>query len=273
LLAAFVAALRGEHETARRVIREAVDDHPRGRGDWSLWGIWLYAGRVACAAGRADDLREALDAMRRLRTGAQALPTFDPPTRVLQANLAMFEGRADAAIQAWQDALDDEPRIDRLGLGIETRVRLAAALLQAGRLDDAAIGLRPVFPRLAEHGGVGVLQMTRSLLSTLATAPWGERLDGQALVWLGDWAQRFGNALPAAPPATPSMAAVTPRPAGLSEREFAVLERIAQGDSNKLIARAFDLSPHTVKRHVANILDKLGVTSRGQAAAWFRALA
>ena len=44
---------------------------------------------------------------------------------------------------------------------------------------------------------------------------------------------------------------------------------IAAGDSNKLIARAFDLSPHTVKRHVANILDKLGVQSRGQAAAWF----
>jgi DNA-binding NarL/FixJ family response regulator len=46
--------------------------------------------------------------------------------------------------------------------------------------------------------------------------------------------------------------------------------RTAAGDSNKLIARAFDLSPHTVKRHVANILDKLGVQSRGQAAAWHR---
>ena len=38
-----------------------------------------------------------------------------------------------------------------------------------------------------------------------------------------------------------------------------MLARMAAGDSNKLIARAFDLSPHTVKRHVANILDKLGV--------------
>ena len=49
-----------------------------------------------------------------------------------------------------------------------------------------------------------------------------------------------------------------------------VLARIAAGDSNKLIARAFDLSPHTVKRHVANILDKLGLASRGQAAAWYQ---
>ncbi len=57
--------------------------------------------------------------------------------------------------------------------------------------------------------------------------------------------------------------------AQLSSRELEVLARLAAGDSNKLIARAFDLSPHTVKRHVANILDKLGVDSRGQAAAWY----
>ncbi|HMZ02542.1 MAG TPA: helix-turn-helix transcriptional regulator, partial [Burkholderiaceae bacterium] len=57
----------------------------------------------------------------------------------------------------------------------------------------------------------------------------------------------------------------------LSSREREVLERIAAGDSNKLIARALDISPHTVKRHVANILDKLSLQSRGQAAAWLRA--
>ena len=49
-----------------------------------------------------------------------------------------------------------------------------------------------------------------------------------------------------------------------------MLARIAAGDSNKLIARAFDLSLHTVKRHVAHILDKLDLDSRGQAAAWYR---
>jgi LuxR family maltose regulon positive regulatory protein len=45
---------------------------------------------------------------------------------------------------------------------------------------------------------------------------------------------------------------------------------MAAGDSNKLIARELDLSPHTVKRHVANILGKLGVDTRGQAAARWR---
>ena len=49
-----------------------------------------------------------------------------------------------------------------------------------------------------------------------------------------------------------------------------MLACIAAGDSNKLIARSLDLSPHTVKRHVANILAKLALDSRGQAAAWHR---
>jgi LuxR family maltose regulon positive regulatory protein len=71
----------------------------------------------------------------------------------------------------------------------------------------------------------------------------------------------------AAPDAAPSVAATNER---LTPREIEVLARIAAGDSNKLIARAFDLSLHTVKRHVAHILDKLDLESRGQAAAWYR---
>ena len=59
----------------------------------------------------------------------------------------------------------------------------------------------------------------------------------------------------------------------LSTRESEVLQCLAAGDSNKMIARTFDLSLHTVKRHVANILGKLDVRSRGQAAAWLRSQA
>jgi LuxR family maltose regulon positive regulatory protein len=57
----------------------------------------------------------------------------------------------------------------------------------------------------------------------------------------------------------------------LSEREREVLALLAEGQSNKLIARSLGLSPHTVKRHVANILTKLALDSRTQAAAhWHR---
>lgn len=57
----------------------------------------------------------------------------------------------------------------------------------------------------------------------------------------------------------------------LSEREYQVLRHVAAGDTNKEIARSLNLSLHTVKRHVANILNKLGVDSRVQAATFLYA--
>jgi len=51
----------------------------------------------------------------------------------------------------------------------------------------------------------------------------------------------------------------------LSEREIEVLNLIAEGQSNKLIAIALGISEHTVKTHVASILAKLGAASRTEA--------
>lgn len=54
----------------------------------------------------------------------------------------------------------------------------------------------------------------------------------------------------------------------LSEREMDVLRLVAQGLSNREIADALGLSEHTVKTHLANILDKLHLRSRAHAAAY-----
>lgn len=56
------------------------------------------------------------------------------------------------------------------------------------------------------------------------------------------------------------------RPVILTERETAVLQLLAQGASNKEIAHDLSLGEKTVKTHVSNILSKLGVQSRTQAA-------
>ncbi len=52
----------------------------------------------------------------------------------------------------------------------------------------------------------------------------------------------------------------------LTERETEVLRLLAQGKSNKEIARALSVTEQTVKSHVSHILDKLDVSSRTQAA-------
>jgi DNA-binding CsgD family transcriptional regulator len=54
----------------------------------------------------------------------------------------------------------------------------------------------------------------------------------------------------------------------LTPRELDVLRLVAQGLSNPDIARRLVLSEHTVHRHLANILRKLGLSSRAAAAAW-----
>ena len=52
---------------------------------------------------------------------------------------------------------------------------------------------------------------------------------------------------------------------GISSREYAVLELLAGGMTNKEIARALDISPNTVKSHVARLYEKLGVSRRTEA--------
>lgn len=63
----------------------------------------------------------------------------------------------------------------------------------------------------------------------------------------------------------------SPRPAqktdfGLTHREIEVLKLIAQGYTNNEISGMLFISPHTVKSHMINIFNKLGVNDRTQAA-------
>jgi RNA polymerase sigma factor (sigma-70 family) len=54
---------------------------------------------------------------------------------------------------------------------------------------------------------------------------------------------------------------------GLTPREHEVLRLVAEGLTNRQIARRLVLSEHTVHRHVTNLLRKLDVPSRTAAAA------
>ena len=57
-------------------------------------------------------------------------------------------------------------------------------------------------------------------------------------------------------------------PGGLTSRELEVLKLLAQGRTNRAIARALDISEKTVARHVSNIFTKLDLSSRAAATAY-----
>ena len=59
-----------------------------------------------------------------------------------------------------------------------------------------------------------------------------------------------------------------PDQAGLTEQESRILEQIALGKSNKLIARELNIAEGTVKVHVKHLLRKLNLRSRVEAAVW-----
>ena len=58
-----------------------------------------------------------------------------------------------------------------------------------------------------------------------------------------------------------------PEDIALTQRELDVLALMAEGASNKLIARQLGISVHTVKFHVGSLLDKLDATGRTDAVA------
>ena len=80
---------------------------------------------------------------------------------------------------------------------------------------------------------------------------------------LGVWA---GYRLTQKPPAAPferNEAAI--KSLGLTDKECQVLDLLAAGHANKEVARLLDISPNTVKTHVANLFQKLEVERRTQA--------
>ena len=73
---------------------------------------------------------------------------------------------------------------------------------------------------------------------------------------------------PACSPSACAPAATTEPVEPLTPREKEVLSQLAKGASNKEIAYELSITERTARTHVSNILGKLGLASRTQAALW-----
>ena len=280
-LDAVIATIAGDARAAIVAANDRLRVYPTGATAWHRHMVGVFIARIAACCEDADELRSAwqrLAVTRAMPALSGVMASTAPVEAPLAAQLAWLEGRESEAIAAWQTALANEEAIDLIGQASESRVRLARALVRRGDLRVAAQWLLPVFDRADADGGPGGALLAPDALRELSAAQWADALPAhrraQLRGWWADVAADRARRSPAeaadGEPGPPTSTHATAT-ADLTARELEVLARIAAGDSNKLIARAFALSLHTVKRHVANILGKLGVETRGQAAAWYLA--
>jgi two-component system nitrate/nitrite response regulator NarL len=145
--------------------------------------------------------------------------------------------------------------LDTLRALREAGVRAPVVMLTMSR-DDADLGAA------LRGGAVGYLLKDiepEELVPTLQAAVRGNNVVARELV--GSLARLVGGSAP-----EPTASRPAARFAELTPREREILECIADGMSNKMIARTLDITDGTVKLHVKAILRKLGMRSRVEAA-------
>jgi LuxR family transcriptional regulator, maltose regulon positive regulatory protein len=229
----------------------------------------FWCARVRWLQGRHDEVRALYEqiVMQTQTYDAPPLVAAVPP--LLQGLIAISERRYDDAERALRAAAEIQDRTPFSVIFNNAHLLLAFVALKRGR---AAEALSIFVPLLAVHeqadtpGRLMYEGAPAAALLHLAVER-GER---------AAFAQRVLRLLepaatsPAAP--LPQRIALPHSDETLSRRELEVLRLMAGGASNTEIAEQLIISPHTAKRHVANILGKLGATTRTAAAARARDL-
>jgi DNA-binding NarL/FixJ family response regulator len=186
--------------------------------------------RAALACGDAKTAAEDAAALRAVAS-AVASPCFDAMARAAEGLVALASADLAAAREALEDAAD---LFAAAGLPYEAaraRLDLAAVLARLGLLAIANAEARTARDGFRRLGAAREAERASKLLDELA----------------------------------PQSSAPELHP--LTAREREVLQLVAQGLSDKRVAAQLHLSEHTVDRHVANILNKLGQPSRTAAVA------
>jgi DNA-binding CsgD family transcriptional regulator len=252
-----LALCRGDLNQARQLVAEAVpqvEANPRFAAPIYALGLRVEADRAELARARhphqpAPDDGTATTLLERVREAAESsagagLPELAAWHATALAEQTRQQGRADPA--AWAAAVAAWERLGRPYRAAYAGFRQAESHLAAGGDRDTA---------------AQILGRAAAITGRLGARPLDTEVHAlarRARLHLG-------------PPAeAPAAAAGPPAPAeqlGLTPREAEVLALVAAGRSNRQIAQALFISPKTAAVHVSNILAKLGVDGRVEAAA------
>ncbi|MFC9132094.1 AAA family ATPase [Streptomyces sp. NPDC057099] len=243
-----VAVAEGRLPDARAELARTLESgFPPGTQRYA-WPLLLEAATAEADAralpaardGRAEALDGIFAAAKRLTTNA---PVWLAHERWVRAELHRAEGRSTP--DTWSQVVTAFEPLERPYDLARVRYRLAESLLTGGGEDER--------DRATE-----LLRLVHAVAGHLAARPLAESA--------GALAQRAR--LPLTPASEPARAPADPAEAlGLTSRERDVLRLVAVGHTNRRIAEELFISPKTASVHVSNILAKLGVSGRGEAAA------
>ena len=227
---------RGDMRTAAEHIDRYLRRVPTQNRTDRAAGLELLV-RAQAAAGELDGARTALAELTAITAVVGTLP-LKAATSLASGWVAMASGEEDEARRQFEDAVDRFVQSNAPYEVARARIELARALATLDRIDDAALEARRAIDVLTELKAELEISRARLLLDSL--------------------------------PRSTSATDTSSRPrndSGLTVRELEVLRLVADGLTNQAIAEKLFVSDHTVHRHLANILNKLSVSSRAAAVA------
>jgi ATP/maltotriose-dependent transcriptional regulator MalT len=249
-----IAIAHGDLIAARLMVDPAfavADVRSLDRYAWPL--VWLSARVEADIAQSARDRRVSVDDEHAGRLAAAVAAGHDlvtdvPSGRAFRTLVATEELRAAGrpSAEAWGVAADACAPAD-LRLRAYALVREAEAALVEGQREVAVIAADEAADLAGRLGARPLLDDVEALARR------------GRLTLAGGGIEPEGEDLPDAPTEVEQL--------GLTSREIDVLGLVAKGRTNAQIASELFISPKTASVHVSNILMKLGVSSRTEAAA------
>jgi predicted ATPase/DNA-binding CsgD family transcriptional regulator len=271
---AAIAGQRGDLAEAQRLGEAALGVM---RGIDQQWGVartLLGLGDLARLTGDAYGARRRYEEALAILREVNARPEM---ARCLAGlgRIAMVQGEISLGRQHLTESIELSRSIgSRIGTirGVEAFAALALAEEHPGRavrLAAAAAALRQAahLPPRAAGWTDRYLAVARDLGEDTVSRLWeqGSGLDAASAV---DLALEGGPQSAADGADAAGAAGKLAGPGGLTPRELEIAALIAKGHSNKGIGEELVISPATAARHVANIMLKLGFSSRSQIAAW-----
>ena len=201
------------------------------------------------------DTQGALASVRSALAAAGPEPLRRAPLCAALVEIAIAAGRLQDAATAAAELAQTAAAFATSGLEAMAATSRGAVLLAGGNVEEALPVLRDACRRWYELGSDYDAASTCVRLAEAYRA-FGDAASADAeLARAAAVYERLG-----ARPPMPEL------PDGLTRREYEVLTLVADGRSNREISAALFISDRTVARHLTNIYNKIGVTSRTQAA-------